>query len=167
MLSKLLEDILMDVPKEQLDKFILNFKNSMKLMDFNKIAIPTSVKGIGKYLKPDGHVFKSHQLGTPVHVKSALFYNDFLKHFKVSKQYSPIANGEKIKWVYLKQNPIGIETIAYKGHEDPPEVLKFIRHFIHPIKLYDKALHKKIMMLYVALVWTEPTDASKTLERFF
>ena len=96
-----------------------------------------------------------------------LLLNDFLKHFKVSKQYSPIANGEKIKWVYLKQNPIGIETIAYKGHEDPPEVLKFIRHFIHPIKLYDKALHKKIMMLYGALGWTEPTDASKTLERFF
>ena len=167
MLSKLLEDILMGVPKTELDKQIINFKNSMKLMDFNKIAIPTSVKGIGKYLKPDGHVFKSHQLGTPVHVKSALFYNDFLKHFKVSKQYSPIANGEKIKWVYLKQNPIGIETIAYKGHEDPPEVLKFIRHFIHPIKLYDKALHKKIMMLYGALGWSEPTDASKTIERFF
>ena len=39
MLSKLLEDILMDVPKEQLDKFILNFKNSMKLMEFDKIGI--------------------------------------------------------------------------------------------------------------------------------
>ena len=36
MLSKVLDDILMDVPKEQLDKFIINFKNSMKLMDFNK-----------------------------------------------------------------------------------------------------------------------------------
>ena len=38
MLSKLLEDILMDVPKDKLDKFILNFKNSMKLMDVDKIA---------------------------------------------------------------------------------------------------------------------------------
>ncbi len=167
MLSKLLEDILMSVPKTELDKFIINFKDSMKLMDFNKIAIPIGVKGIGKYHKPDGIVFQSHHLGTPVHVKSSIYYNDFLKHFNISKQYSKITNGDKIKWVYLKQNPLNIDTIAYKGYEDPPEVLTFIRTYIDATKLYDKALHKKIMMLYEALGWTKPTDASKTLERFF
>jgi hypothetical protein len=167
MLSKLLEDILMSVPKTELDKFIINFKDSMKLMDFNKIAIPIGVKGIGKYHKPDGVVFQSHHLGTPVHVKSSIYYNDFLKHFNISKQYSKITNGDKIKWVYLKQNPLNIDTIAYKGYEDPPEVLTFIRTYIDATKLYDKALHKKIMMLYGALGWTKPTDASKTLERFF
>ena len=167
MLSKLLEDILMSVPKVELDKFIVNFKDSMQLMDFNKIAIPIGVKGIYKYKKRDSVVFQSHSLGTPVHVKSALFYNDFLKHNKISKQYSGISNGEKIKWVYLKENPLNLPTIAYKGHEDPPEVLDYIRTYIDPQKLYDKALHKKIMMLYEALGWDEPTDASQTLERFF
>ena len=167
MLSKVLEDILMSVPKIELDKFIINFKNSMKLMDFNKIAIPIGVKGLDKYRRRDGNIFKSHHLGTPVHVKSALCYNDFLKYYKISKQYSGISNGEKIKWVYLKQNPLGLNTIAYKGYEDPPEVLDFIRTYINPNKLYDKALHKKIMMLYEALGWTEPTDATKTIERFF
>ena len=167
MLSKLLEDILMDVPKEKLDKFILNFKNSMKLMDFNKIAIPIGVKGMRKYYNKHGDIFKSHLLRTPVHVKSALYYNDFLKHYKISKQYSPIFNGEKIKWVYLKQNPLGLNTIAYKGYEDPPEILQFIRKFINHDKIYKQALHKKIMMLYNALRWDEPTDATKTIERFF
>jgi len=62
---------------------------------------------------------------------------------------------------------LNIDTIAYKGYEDPPEVLTFIRTYIDATKLYDKALHKKIMMLYEALGWTKPTDASKTLERFF
>ena len=167
MLSKLLEDILMDVPKEQLDKFILNFKNSMKLMDFDKIAIPTSVKNITKYTVKDGVVFKSYKLGTPVHVKSALFYNDMLKHMNISKRYTQIFNGEKIKWVYLKNNPYGLETISYKGHEDPPEIISFIKEFINPDKLYKQALHKKIMMFYEALGWGEPTDATKTIERFF
>jgi len=167
MLSKLLEDILMNVPKKVLDTFILNFKNSMKLMDFNKIAIPIGVKGITKYTNKDGSIFKSHKLGTPIHVKSALYYNDFLKYNKISRQYSGISNGEKIKWVYLKQNPLGLNTIAYKGHEDPPEVLEFIKQFINPDKLYKQALHKKIMMLYEALGWDEPTDATKTIERFF
>ena len=167
MLSKVLEDILMSVPKTELDKIIVNFKNSMKLMDFNKIAIPIGVKGIYKYHNKNGDIFKSHHLGTPVHVKSALYYNDFLKYNNISKQYSGISNGDKIKWVYLKQNPLGLDTIAYKGYEDPPEVLEFIRTYINPSKLYNKALHKKIMMLYEALGWDEPTDASKTIERFF
>ena len=167
MLSKVLEDILMDVPKEKLDEFIINFKDSMKLMDFNKIAIPISVKGLQKYKNVDGDIFKSHKLGTPVHVKSALYYNDFLKYNKISRQYSGIHNGDKIKWIYLKQNPLGLNTIAYKGHEDPIEVLDFIRQYINPEKLYKQALHKKIMMLYEALGWDEPTDSSKTIERFF
>ena len=68
-------------------------------------------------------------------------------------------NGEKIKWVYLKQNPLGIETIAYKGYEDPLEVLDFIREYIHPDKIYTKALYKKIMRLYTSMKWSEPTDA--------
>ena len=38
----------MDVPKDKLDKFIINFKNSMKLMDVDKIAVPTGVKNIKK-----------------------------------------------------------------------------------------------------------------------
>ena len=167
MLSKLLEDILMNVPKEQLDKYIINFKNSMKLMDFNKIAIPISVKRISKYTLKDSGLFSSYALGTPVHVKSSIFYNDFLTYKKISKRFTPISNGDKIKWVYLKQNPLGLNTIAYKGYEDPIEVLDFIRQYINPEKLYKQALHKKIMMLYEALGWDEPTDATKTLERFF
>ena len=167
MLSKVLEDIMMDVPKEKLDEFIINFRDSMKLMDFDKIAIPTSVKGIKKYGIKDGNLFDSYKLGTPVHVKSALFYNDILKYLKIPKRFTEIFDGEKIKWVYLKNNPIGLETIAYKGHEDPPQVLDFIRQNINPTKLYKQALHKKIMMLYEALGWDEPTDSSKTIERFF
>ena len=166
MLSKLLEDILMDVPKEQLDKFILNFKNSMKLMDFDKIANPTGVKKVTKYKVKDGAIFKSYKLGTPIHVKSALFYNDMLKHLKISRRYTPIHNGEKIKWVYLKNNPLGLDTIGYKGHEDPPEIISFIKQFINPEKLYKQTLHKKIMMFYEALGWNQPTDATKTMERF-
>jgi len=167
MLSKVLEDILMDVPKEKLDEFILNFKNSMKLKEFDKIAIPTSVKGIRKYRSKEGSIFKRYKLGTPIHVKSSLSYNDFLKFKKITKRYKPISNGDKIKWVYLKQNPLGLSTIAYKGHEDPIEILNFIREYIDYNKIYKQALHKKIMMLYGALRWDEPTDASKTIERFF
>ena len=139
----------------------------MKLMDFNKIAIPISVKRISKYTLKDSGLFSSYAMGTPVHVKSSIFYNDFLTYKNISKRFTPISNGEKIKWVYLKENPLNLPTMAYKGHEDPPEVLEFIRQFINVEKIYNQVLHKKIMMLYEALGWDEPTDATKTLERFF
>ena len=90
-----------------------------------------------------------------------------LSHLNISKRFTPIHNGEKIKWVYLKTNEFGLDTISYKGHEDPPEIMSFIRQYVNHEKLYKQALHKKIMMFYEALGWDEPTDSSKTLERFF
>ena len=167
MLSKLLEDILMDVPKDKLDKFIINFKNSMRLMDVEKISVPTSVKNIKKYIDSDRKVFAPYMKGTPVHVKSAIAYNDLLGYYNQDKRYEKIANGSKIKWLYLKNNNLGLDTVAFKGYEDPPEIMKFIRDNIDSSKLYKQALHKKIMMLYQALGWDEPTDATKTIERFF
>jgi DNA polymerase elongation subunit (family B) len=167
MLSKLLEDILMDVPKAKLDKFIVNFKNSMRLMDVDKISIPTGVKNIYKFIGKKSGKFSGHKKGAPVHVKASIAYNDLLHYYKQDKKYEKITNGSKVKWLYLKDNQFGLNVIAYKGYEDPPEIMNFIRDFINPSKLYKQALEKKIMMFYEALGWDEPTDATKTMERFF
>ena len=71
--------------------------------------------------------------------------------------------------VLVKARPDGSNYIfsVLVGYEDPPEIMKFIRDFINPKKLYKQALEKKIMMFYEALGWDEPTDATKTIERFF
>ena len=39
LLKDVLEDILTCVPKDKIDERIINFKESMKLVDFDKIAI--------------------------------------------------------------------------------------------------------------------------------
>ena len=167
MLSKLLEDIMMDVPKNALDKFIINFKDSMKLVSFEKIAIPTGVKGLTKYKEKTDNLFTGYKLGTPVHVKATIFHNDLLRYYKLDKKYEQIKNNEKIKWVYLKQNEFGLSVIGFKGYDDAPKIIEFIKKHINTDKIYKQVLHKKIMMLYEALGWDEPTDASKTIERFF
>ena len=167
MLSKVLEDIMMDVPKKSLDKFIINFKDSMKLVSFEKIAIPTGVKGLVKYKEKTDDLFTGYKLGTPVHVKASIFHNDLLKYYKLDKKYEKINNNEKIKWVYLKQNEFGLSVMGFKGYDDAPKIIEFIKKHINTDKIYKQVLHKKIMMLYEALGWDEPTDASKTIERFF
>jgi len=169
-LKDVLEDILNDVPKDKIDERILNFKDKMKTMDIDEIATPTTVKGMNKYLQVDEQntsIFSRYYKGTPVHVKAAFAYNDLLKYFKRDKKHSKIENISKIKWVYLKKNQFGLETLAYKGHEDPIEILTFIKENVNYDKIYNKSLKKKITMFYDTMKWDEPSDASKTIERFF
>ena len=103
--------------------------------------------------------------GTPVHVKAAWIYNDLLKYYKLDN-YEKIKNSEKIKWVYLKQNPLSIAQIAFKGYDDPPEIIDYINQYVDHDKLFNKGLQKKIDMFYDSMKWTL-IDKEYTLERFF
>ena len=170
LLQDVLEDILSDVPKDKIDKRIMNFKKGMKLMSIDKISSPTGVKGMWKYLKKDREntsVFSMHHKGAPVHVKSAIAYNDLLRYFKKDNKYGFINNGDKIRWVYLKNNSFGLRVLAYKGYEDPPEILQFVRDNIDTEKIYVQSLKKKIQMFYDSLGWGQPIDDEQTIERFF
>jgi len=60
-----------------------------------------------------------------------------------------------------------METIAFKGHEDSPKVIKFIKEYADYEKMYQKALEKKIQMFYESLMWSLPMDKSSTIEKFF
>ena len=112
-------------------------------------------------------VITPHKKGTPVHVKASINHNDLLRFYKADKKYRFISDGDKIKWIYLKNNPIGMETIAFKGHEDSPKVIKFIKDYADYEKMYEKALEKKIAMFYESLMWSLPMDKSSTIEKFF
>ena len=70
-------------------------------------------------------------------------------------------------WVYLKDNSLQIKQIAFKGYDDPPEIMKFIKENVDYDKLFERALEKKIRMFYEALSWDLPTEKINTLERFF
>ena len=156
-LTKVLEDILADVPNEKISEYILNFKKSMKLKKYDTIAMPTSVKNVKKFISMGEGILIAKK-GAPVHVKSAINYNNFLLINKLNKKYPSVGNGEKIKWTYLKDNPLKFDTICYKGHEDPPQVLNYIKEYIDTDKIYKQALAKKVKMLYEALKWEEPND---------
>jgi len=171
-MTYVLKSILNKVDKDTIDDKILKFKKDMKTQSLYDIALPTGVKGINKFSGKKKGKFKTKQQftefkkGTPVHVKAVIRYNDLLKYYKKSN-FEPIRNSDKIKWVYLKQNPFNIDALAFKGYDDPPEILKFINQYINHVKLYDRALHKKIKMFYESLKWSLPIDKKNTLERFF
>ena len=181
LLADVLDDILGSVPKEKIDHRITRFKKNMKLNHLDEISSPTGVKGIWKYLRKenehsstsilekqkDKRVFSLFHKGTPVHVKAAIAYNDLVRYFKQDNKYGFINNGDKIRWVYLKTNPLGLKVVAYKGHEDPPEIMKYIDEHIDHDKIYSQAMTKKLQMFYDCLDWGKPVDEEQSIERFF
>ena len=170
LLADVLDDILMSVPKDKIDHRILRFKKNMRYNPLDEISSPTGVKGIKKYLLKNNEsttVFSEVRKGTPVHVKAAIGHNDLVRHFKQDKKYGFINDGDKIRWVYLKTNPLGLKVVAYKGYEDPPEIMKFIQENMDIDKIYDQAMTKKIKMFYDSLDWGKPVDKEQTIERFF
>jgi len=168
LLSNVLEDILANVPKEKIDERISVFKRNMSSLHFDVMANPIGVKGIGKYeVKDIDNPFSTYKKGTPVHVKSAINYNSLLEHWYEGRKYGKISNGEKIKWVYLKENEFGFDSIAYKGYEDPPQILELIKKFIDHNKMFEQAMSKKIGMFYKALKWGGVEDTTQSMSRFF
>jgi DNA polymerase elongation subunit (family B) len=170
LLSDVLDDILGSVPKGKVDHRITRFRKNMKYNQLDEISSPTGVKGIWKYMQKDkenSSVFSIFKKGTPVHVKAAIAYNDLVKYYKQDNKYQFINNGDKIRWVYLKTNPLGLNAVAYKGHEDPPEIMNFITQHIDHDKIYRQALTKKIQMFYDCLDWGKPVDEEQSIERFF
>ena len=65
-MTKVLKAILAKVPKDKIDEFILNFKNNLKDEELDKIALPTGVKGLNKYMDKSKGGFQSKTMFTPM-----------------------------------------------------------------------------------------------------
>jgi DNA polymerase elongation subunit (family B) len=149
-MSIILTSILHDATKEDLNEKVRNFREEMNTMPIEKLMMPTGVSlasyttdKIGKRLK-----------GTPVHVKSAMNYNDLLTVFNITS-IPKIADGDKILWTYLKKNKYNFETIALKGYGDPPELVRFVEEHIDREALFQSALKPKLTNFWYSLGWGE------------
>jgi hypothetical protein len=167
-MARMLRDILQGKTNESVDTELAEFKLSLAGLDVALIAKGGAVKEISRYDKGG----KNKQLGdfekgTPAHIKAGITYNRLLKHFNCPFKYAPMRDGDKIKWVYLKQNPLSLETSAFKGYQDPPEILEFIQKYIDVDKIFEAELENKLDDFYNALKWDKVTADTKTAKKFF
>jgi DNA polymerase elongation subunit (family B) len=153
-MSGVLIDILNISEKKKIDDKVLAFREDMKTKPMFDIMFPTGVKEVSKYKtkKAKGQLFGDRVKGTPIHVKSELNYNDLMDYYKVTKSQQ-IKDGEKIKWTYLKQNPLGLDSCAVKGFEDDEKIIAFITQYIDYEKIFTASLENKLGDFYSALNW--------------
>ena len=166
-MTEILKDILKDVPKEEIDDKIVTLKKQVKNESVDDIAKTSAVKNISKYVKmmDKGAVMGECAKSTPAHVKSSIIHNQFLKKFKI--QSEPIRDGEKIKWIYLKNNELGLDALAFRGYEDPPQLMEFIEKYADKDKLFERELEGKLRDFYDALSWDFASENLANAQKVF
>ena len=171
-MAKMLKDILMGKDNAYMDESLLTFKKSMATLPVNKIAKGGAIKELSKYdngswRKDGGESIASFEKGTPAHVKAGITYNRLLKFFNCPYKHEPIRDGDKVKWVYLKNNPLGLDTLAFKDYNDPKEIMDFVEQYIDRDKLYVSDMENKVDDFYTALKWQKASTEAQTAKKFF
>ena len=137
---------------------IKEFKD--KILDgtisLSKLGNPTSVKKLDKYSgrKPRaGEMFTEIEKGAPAPVRAAIKYNDLLKFWNLDKKYNLITMADKVKWVYLKDNPYKIEALAFLDYEIPPKIQDFLVSYADRRKIFDSILLNKLEGFFSDIGW--------------
>jgi DNA polymerase elongation subunit (family B) len=167
-MNGVLKDVLGGIGKADMDKKVLEFREKLNDEPYINVARNTSVKNISEYEKGTGKQLNEFKKGTPAHVKACISYNKLLHHFKIQNKYEKISDGEKIKYVYLTNNPWNLETIAVKGYNDPKEIVEIAEQYIDYEALFVNELKKKLEDFYSAMNWgLLPTDVNQKADEFF
>ena len=171
-MAKMLKDILMGKDNTYMDESLLEFKKNMINLPVNKIAKGGAIKELSKYddgswRKDSGLSIANFEKGTPAHVKAGITYNRLLKFFNCPYKHEPIRDGDKVKWVYLKNNPLGLDTVAFKDYNDPNEIMDFVEQYVDRDMIYKAELENKVDDFYKALKWEKASTEAQTAKKFF
>lgn len=171
-MEKFLQDILYKKSKEYIDEQLLKLKKDINEYSIVDVSKNTSVKFISdnktKNYNPKTRSPFNYIKGTPAQAKAALFYNDLLKLWNLDKDVPEIMNSQKIKWIYLKQNPYGAECIAMKADgTDPIQIMDFINQYADRNAMFEKELKTKLISFYDVLKWDFPSESDATVSEFF
>jgi len=165
-MSSLLMKILDNESKEAVDETVLDFKEYLLTVEnVTEIMPASSIKKLKEYVikRPDG--FSDVKKGTPVHIKSAINYNNLLHIFKLN-HLQPIDAGQKIKWAYIKPNAYGFDTIAILDENDPEPIMQFLKEHLNNNLIYEKIMTNKLQSYYDAMGWGDIPN-NKNLNKFF
>ena len=124
---------------------------------FTKLGNPTAVKKLDKYTskKPRaGEVFTTIEKGAPAPVRAATKYNDLLRLWKLDKQHNYITQADKIKWIYLKDNPYKIEALAFMENDLPKKIEEFLDQYADRKKVFESILLNKLEGFFGDLEWS-------------
>ena len=154
---------LKNITEKLLNTFIQDFREDFMKLNPEEIAYPRSCNGIARW-SGDSSLFKK---GAPIHVKGAILYNYLVKKHKLGNKYPNIQEGDKIRFLHLKQPNI-YQASAFSFITKMPRELdikyvidydvQFGKSFVEPLKFITEKINWLIDSSY---------GTQGTLEEFF
>lgn len=160
--AKLKESIgvIFDSDNDAMIEFIESFREEFKKLPPVEIAFPRGVNGLEKYKDTTGRIFKEK---TPINVRGSLIHNEMIDKLKLGKSYAKIKEGEKIKFLYLKEpNPAMSNIIAFTN--DIPSEFE-LSEYIDFDTQFDKSFIEPLKIILDSIQWK--TEKVSSLEEFF
>tara|TARA_B100001057_G_scaffold459524_1_gene509765 strand:- start:1699 stop:4173 length:2475 start_codon:yes stop_codon:yes gene_type:complete len=155
--------IIMSGDEKELNKFIQNFRNEFINLPVEDIAFPRSVNGLKKF-RDSASIYRK---GTPMHIKGGLIYNHMINEKVLTHKYPAIQEGDKIKFIQLRQpNIFGANVISFIT-KVPKEL--DIHKYIDYDTQYEKAFVEPLTFITDNIGWTidRSYGTQTTLEDFF
>ena len=156
--NDILQQVLKGVDKESIIKQIKSFKSEILngKIPLTKLGNPTSVKKLQKYQGAKaraGEMFTEILKGAPAPVRAAIRYNDLLKLWQLDRKHNLITMADKVKWIYLKDNPYKIEALAFFDYDMPDKIKTFLDTYANRQKVFESILLNKLEGFFSDLQW--------------
>jgi DNA polymerase elongation subunit (family B) len=151
--------IIMKSNESDLREYIDNVKKEFLSLSPEDIAFPRGVNNLKTYSSN----ISIYTKGTPIHVRGSLVYNNLLKKNDLLKKYTEIHEGEKIKFLYLKEPNMIRENIISFNSILPPELK--LHEFIDYNLQFQKTFIEPISTILDAISWS--LENKSTLDSFF
>jgi len=157
--KKALVDVLKGATQAEIDDRLKVFKKEILdgSIPLTELGNPQAVKKLKKYTARKaraGEMFSVMEKGAPAAVKATVVYNDLLRFWGLHKKHASIAQGDKVKWIYLKQNPYQVDAIAFLEWDLPEKMRTFIEQYADRKKIFESILLNKLEGFYSDLGWT-------------
>jgi len=154
-------NIIMNGRNEELIQFVKTFREEFKSLPADEIAFPRGLTGLNEYKSKDKDTLC--EKSTPIHALGAIIYNHYREKFGISKLYEVIREGDKIKFLYLKEpNMFQSHVIAFPSKL--PKEFK-LQEFIDYETQFNKAFVEPVKSILDCIGWQIEEIAS--LESFF
>ena len=153
-------DVILNKNEDAIIEFIEQYRKEFETLPLADISFPRGINGIVKYADKKT-IYGS---GTPIHVRGALVYNHFLHNHKLTTKYPLIRNGEKLKYIHLKEpNTVQSNVISFPqgGIPEEFELSKYIDYNTQ----FEKAFLDPLNIMLKSIGWK--SEKTSSLEDFF
>lgn len=152
-------DVVFEGNEDAVIDFIDNFRNEFRKYAPAEIAFPRGVNGLEKFSGKTTLVAK----GCPIHVRGSLVYNDLIEKHKLEKKYEMIKDGEKIKFLYMKE-PNVFHSNIISFHQVLPKELDIDKYIDYDMQ-FNKSFVEPLKIILDCIGWK--TQRVSSLEGFF